>query len=57
MYPPPAVKEEVLEAVSAFPMTNEFALGVKEVTAGVVEPPDKLPVEVDRMVVVAPLIS
>src|SRR5256885_4791952 len=31
--PLPAVKEEVLEDVSAFPITNELALGVKEVTA------------------------
>ena len=57
MYPLPAVKEEVLEEVSVFPITNEFELGVKEVTAGVVEPPDKLPVEVDGLVVVEPLIS
>jgi len=57
VYPLPAVKEEVLEEVSVFPITNEFELGVKEVTAGVVEPPDKLPVEVDGLVVVEPLIS
>ena len=57
MYPLPAVKEEVLEAVSAFPMTNEFQLGVKAVTNGAVEPPDELPPEVDVPVVVAPLIS
>src|SRR6266849_1526356 len=53
VYPLPAVKEEVLEAVSALPITNEFELGVKEVTAGVVEPPEELPVEVDELVAVA----
>ena len=57
MYPLPAVKEEVLEEVSVFPITNEFELGVKEVTAGVVEPPEEIPVEVDELVVVAPAIS
>ena len=55
--PLPAVKEEVLEDVSAFPITNELALGVKEVTAGAVEPVEELPVEVDGLVVEAPLIS
>ena len=57
MNPLPAVKEEVLEDVSAFPITNELALGVKEVTAGAVEPVEELPVEVDGLVVEAPLIS
>ncbi len=57
MYPLPAVKVEELEDVSTFPITNEFALGVNEVTDGVVEPPEELPVEVSRPVIVAPLIS
>ena len=57
VYPLPAVKEEVAEEVSAFPITNEFALGVKEVTEGVVDPAEELPVEVDGLVVEAPLIS
>jgi len=57
VYPPPAVKEEVLEEVSVLPITNELALGVKEVTDGVVEPPEELPVEVNGLVVEAPLIS
>ena len=47
----------MLEDVSAFPITNELAAGVKEVTDAVVEPPEELPVEVDGLVVVAPLIS
>jgi len=55
--PLPAVKEEVGEFVSAFPITNELALGVKEVTDGAVEPPGEFPVEVSRPAVVAPLIS
>ena len=55
--PLPAVKEEVLEDVSAFPITNELALGVKEVTETAVEPVEELPVEVDGLVVEAPLIS
>jgi hypothetical protein len=33
----------VPEAVSTFPITNELALGVKEVTAGVVDPVEVLP--------------
>ncbi len=57
MYPLPAVKVEELEAVSAFPITNEFAPGVNEVTDGVVEPPEELPVDDDGLVVDAPLIS
>jgi len=58
VYPPPAVKEEVLEAVSAFPITNEPVAGVMEgETDGVVEPPEELPVEVSAPAVVAPLIS
>ncbi len=57
MKPVPAVKAEVLEDVSTFPITNEFALGVNEVTDGVVEPPVELPVEVSAPVVVTPLIS
>jgi len=51
------VKEEVLEDVSAFPITNELAFGVKEVTETAVEPAEELPVEVDGLVVEAPLIS
>ena len=57
MYPLPAVKEEVLEAVSVFPITNEFELGVKEVTDTAVEPPELPPVCDDGLVVEAPLIS
>ena len=55
--PLPAVKEEVLEDVSAFPITNELALGVKEVTETAVEPVEELPVDVSAPVVVAPLTS
>jgi len=51
------VTEEELEAVSAFPITNDLAPGVNEVTEGVVDPPDKLPVEDDGLAVEAPLIS
>jgi len=51
------VKEEVLDDVSAFPITNELALGVKEVTETAVEPVEELPVEDDGPVVEAPLIS
>ncbi len=57
MYPPPAVKEEELEEVSVFPITNEFVVGVKAVTDGVVEPAEELPVDVDGLVDEAPLIS
>jgi len=39
------VKEEVLEAVSAFPITIELPTGAKELTEGVVEPAARLPVE------------
>ena len=55
--PLPAVKEEVLEDVSAFPITNDFAPGVNEVTEGVVDPPEELPVEDDGLTIEAPLIS
>jgi len=51
------VKEEELEDVSAFPITNELALGVKDVTAGDVEPEEELPVDVARPCVIAPRIS
>jgi len=51
------VKEEVLEPVSAFPITNEFALGVNEPTDGNVVPPRELPVDVSAFAVAAPLIS
>jgi hypothetical protein len=51
------VKDEVLEDVSALPITNEFALGVKEATEGVVDPAEELPVEDDGLVMEAPLIS
>jgi len=54
--PLPAVKEEVLEDVSAFPITNDEAIGVNEATESVAEPPE-FPVEVSRPAVVAPLIS
>ena len=57
VYPLPAVNEEVPEPVSVLPITNELALGVKEVTDGVVEPAEELPVDVDGLVVEAPLIS
>ena len=57
MYPLPAVKEEVLEAVSALPITNEFEPGAKEVTAGAVEPPEELPVDEDVPLIEAPLTS
>jgi len=51
------VKEEELEAVSAFPITNDLAAGVNEVTEGVVDPPEELPVEDDGLTIEAPLIS
>jgi hypothetical protein len=51
------VKDDVPEEVSAFPTTNELAAGVKEVTEGVVEPAEELPVDEDGLVVDAPLIS
>jgi len=54
VYPLPAVKEEELEAVSAFPITNELALGVKEVTARDVEPEEELPGDVAKPCVIAP---
>jgi hypothetical protein len=57
VYPLPTVKVEEPEAVSAFPMTTELANGVKEATDGVVDPAGELPVDVERPVVVAPLIS
>ena len=57
MYPLPTVKEEELEDVSVFPITNELEVGVKDVTAGVVDPPEELPVDVEGLVVEAPLIS
>ena len=57
MNPLPAVKEEEGKVVSAFPITNDEAIGVNEVTDGVVEPPGEFPVEVSRPAVVAPLIS
>ncbi len=57
MYPLPAVKVEELEDVSAFPITNELAPGVKEETDGVVVPPEELPVDDDGLIVEAPLIS
>ena len=47
----------MLEAVSALPITNEFELGVKEVTDTAVEPPEELPVDEDGLLVEAPLIS
>jgi hypothetical protein len=47
----------VEEVVSAFPITIELALGVKEVTEAVVEPAEELPVEVDGLVVETPLSS
>ena len=55
--PLPAVKEEEGKVVSAFPITNDEAIGVNEATDGVVEPPGEFPVEVSRPAVVAPLIS
>jgi len=51
------VKVELVEDVSAFPITNELALGMKEVTETAVEPAEELPVEDDGLVVEAPLIS
>ena len=54
MYPVPAVKEEVLEPVSVFPITIELALGVKDETEGVVDPAAELPVDVSAPVVVYP---
>ena len=56
MNPLPAVKEEEGEFVSAFPITNDEAIGVNEATESVAEPPE-FPVEVSRPAVVAPLIS
>jgi hypothetical protein len=47
--PLPAVKEAELELVSVFPITNELAPGVNEVTEGVVEPAEELPVEEDTL--------
>jgi len=57
VYPLPTVKEEVDAPVSALPITNELATGVKEATASAVEPAGELPVELSADVVVAPLIS
>jgi len=48
------VKEEEPEDVSAFPITNELALGVKEVTARAVEAEEELPVDVASPCVIAP---
>jgi len=55
--PLPAVKDEEGEFVSAFPITNDEAIGVNEATESVAEPPKEPPVEVSRPAVVAPLIS
>ena len=55
--PLPAVKEEEAEPVSVFPITSEVGTGVKEVTEGVVDPPEELPVEDDGLTMEAPLIS
>jgi len=57
VYPVPTVKAEVANAVSAFPMIIELVLGVKDVTAGVVEPAEELPVDVDGAAVVTALSS
>ena len=54
--PLPAVKEEETEPVSVFPITSELGTGVKEVTEGVVDPPEELPVE-EAMLGLLPLIS
>jgi len=43
--PLPAVKEEEGEPVSVFTTTIELGTGVKEVTEGVVDPSEELPVE------------
>jgi len=51
------VKEEVLEDVSAFPITNELEAGVKDVTARDVEPDEELPADVTGLMVVARLSS
>ena len=45
MKPLPAVNEVELALVSVFPITIEVGTGVKEVTEGVVEPAEELPVE------------
>jgi hypothetical protein len=54
VYPVPAVKAEVLEEVSALPMTMELEAGVKDVTATAVEPALEPPVDVLGLVVVTP---
>ena len=54
--PLPAVKEEEGEPVSVFTTTIELGTGVKEVTEGVVDPPEELPVE-EATLGLLPLIS
>jgi hypothetical protein len=48
---------DALEAVSTFPTTKEFELGVKDDTETEVEPPDELPVDESAPKAVAPLTS
>ncbi len=55
--PPAAVNEVELELVSVFPITIEVETGVKEVTEGVVEPAEELPVEDAMLGLVLTLIS
>ncbi len=44
----------MLAAVSALPMTIELVLGVNDVTEGVVEPAEELPVDVEGPAVATP---
>ena len=55
--PLPAVKEVELVLVSVFPITIEVETGVKEVTEGVVDPPEELPVEEAMLGLALTLIS
>jgi hypothetical protein len=56
-YPPPAVKVEEPEPVSAFPTTIAVETGVKEVTEGVVDPTEELPVDEPMLGLAFTLIS
>ena len=46
MYPLPAVNVELLDAVSALPITKEFDVGVNEPTDREVDPAEELPGDV-----------
>ena len=50
------MKDEEAEPVSVFPITIEVETGVKEVTEGVVDPTEELPVE-EATLGLLPLIS